>query len=296
MKTVKLVPVLLAAILAFVPTTANAWFFFFYLPGKATSKISDAITGSEGEHCVKAAATVGDILTSPSGNTATIKSLSGTSSRCRDPNLPIRALLVFNYSFSSKAGIDIPDGFEQKPLTDIQRFNGNLLKAENGKMGFFVSAMPRDASTDSARIAQAIANRMMATLQEASTSNEEELTVNGMHALRFEVVGKTKALFHPRFTYVVTLLEAPSELVVINAWTPTGDYDKNKEVLRQLIYRVSGLNSTEDAREATAPTVGALPNATKTGVAPQAASSQAVQPLTGASEAVRPRDGESIAR
>ena len=287
----------LASILACAPTSANAFFFFFYIPGSVIGKIGDAITRSEGEHCVAATAKVGDVLKRPNGNTATIKSLSGTSSRCRNPELPIRALLVFDYSFSSKAGMDIPDGFEQKPLTDIQRFNGNLLHAVNsrGKMSFFVSSNKRDASTDSAGVAQAIATRMMNTLEEAKTANEEELTVNGLRALRFEVVGKTKVLFHPRFTYVVTLLEAPQELLVVNAWTPTDEYDKNKETLRQLIYRVSGMNSTEDTPAIAPPPAGALVNEKDSGVEPQAASSPVSQSAPGASGAVPSPDGESIA-
>jgi hypothetical protein len=290
MKTMKLILLWLAIILACVPTTANAWFFFF-LPGSVTSKISDAITGSEGDNCVKATAKVGDVLKSPTGNTATIKSLSGTSSRCRNPDLPIRALLVFNYSFSSKAGMDVPDGFEQKPLTGIERFNGRLLRAENGKIGVIVSAMPRGASTDSAGIAQGVANRKIAALEEANTSNEEELTVNGFHALRFQVAGKLKALFHPQYTYIVTLLEAPKELLMVDAWTPTGDYDKNKEVLRQLIYRVSGLEPVED----TPPPAGALSIPIKSDFTPQPASSSVPQSATSASEAVPSPDRESIA-
>jgi hypothetical protein len=294
MKTTKLISLLLASILACVPTGANAFFFFFYIPGSVTGKISDALTGSEGDQCVKATAKVGDVIKSPNGNTATIKSLSGKSSRCRNPELPIRALLVFNYSFSSKAGIDVPDGFEQKPLTDIQRFNGNLLHAENShnNTGFFVSSRGRDASTDSAGIAQAIATRMIGTLEEAKTANEEELTVNGLRAFRFEVVGKLKVLFHPRRTYVVTLLEAPQELLVINAWTPTDDYDKNKEVLRQLVYRVSGLNSTADTPAIAPPPAGALVDEKKSDVTPQDAPPPVPQPAPGASAAVPPPDGE----
>lgn len=247
----KIARIVIALVLVFITTQANAWFFFF-LPSSVTSKIGDAITGAEGENCVTAASKVGDILKSPSGNTATIKSLSGTSSRCQDPNMPIRALLVFNYQFSSKAGMDIPDGFEQKPLTDMQRFQGNLLKAENSslKLGFFVSSRGRDASTDSPAIAQAIATRMISTLEEGKTLNEEQLSVNGMKAYRFEVAGKSKALFHPKFTYVVTVLESERELVVVNAWTPTDGYEKNKDILRQLAFRISGVNSAESERTA----------------------------------------------
>ena len=71
---------------------ANAWFIFF-LPGSATQAVSDAITGSEGEHCVGPNAKVGDQIRLPNGSILTIKSLSGTSSRCQDASLPIRAML-----------------------------------------------------------------------------------------------------------------------------------------------------------------------------------------------------------
>ncbi len=42
-----------------VTNTANAW-FFFWIPGSVTGKISDAITGSEGENCIGSSAKVGD--------------------------------------------------------------------------------------------------------------------------------------------------------------------------------------------------------------------------------------------
>ena len=240
--------VALFVVASFVLATANAnAVFFFFLPGFVTSKIGDALTGAEGENCVKSTAKIGDKLKSASGNTATIKSLSGTSSRCPDASLPIRAMLTFDFDFSSKAGMDIPDGWEQKPLTDIQRFEGNLLRAENTaqRTGVFVSARGRDSTTDTVAIAQGIANRMISTLEEGKTQNEEQLQINGLKAYRFEVDGKSKGLFHPKFTYVVTLLEAQNELVILNAWSGTGDFAKNKETLQQLAFRIAGVKGTE---------------------------------------------------
>jgi riboflavin synthase alpha subunit len=76
----------------FASSSANAWFFFF-LPGSVTSKIGDALTGSEGENCVGANAKVGDSI-NVNGTFMTVKSLSGTSSRCTNPAWPIRALLA----------------------------------------------------------------------------------------------------------------------------------------------------------------------------------------------------------
>lgn len=73
-------------------SSASAWFFFF-LPGSVTSKIGDVLTGSEGNNCVGPNAKVGDQIYA-NGTLMSIKSLSGTSTRCSESATPIRALLV----------------------------------------------------------------------------------------------------------------------------------------------------------------------------------------------------------
>lgn len=70
----------------------GCWFVF--IPGSVIDATGDAITGAEGKHCVAETAKVGDRINLATGQAMTVKSLSGTSSRCRDPNMPIRALLV----------------------------------------------------------------------------------------------------------------------------------------------------------------------------------------------------------
>lgn len=72
--------------------------WFVYIPGSAISAISDSLTGAEGNHCVSEVAKVGDTISVPTsaGGTRTysVKSLSGTSGRCTNPQYPIRALLI----------------------------------------------------------------------------------------------------------------------------------------------------------------------------------------------------------
>ena len=67
-----------------------------FIPGIMIDAASDAITGAEGSSCVVAAAKVGDRVHIPSMKPATVKSLSGTSIRCKQPEYPIRALLAFD--------------------------------------------------------------------------------------------------------------------------------------------------------------------------------------------------------
>lgn len=71
--------------------TQLAGCFFVFIPGSLIAKAGDAITGAEGDHCVPATAKVGDQIMLPGGAMGTIKSLSGTTSRCKDEARPIRA-------------------------------------------------------------------------------------------------------------------------------------------------------------------------------------------------------------
>ncbi len=82
-----------ALFLSMAPLAAGA--FFFFIPGKLIDSAADALTGSEGQHCVAIGAKVGDKIRLPGGGQATVKSLSGTSMRCSNPQIPIRALLDF---------------------------------------------------------------------------------------------------------------------------------------------------------------------------------------------------------
>ena len=80
MKILLLIPLVLSL--------QGCFWFFIWTPG-----MTDAVTGAEGDHCVGTTATVGSQLKLHDGRMATVESLSGTSSRCRDERMPIRAKL-----------------------------------------------------------------------------------------------------------------------------------------------------------------------------------------------------------
>lgn len=68
---------------------------FVFIPGQVVGAISDTITGDKGEHCVSRAAKVGDLVRDPfTGLLYSVTSLSGTSSRCNNPAIPVRAELA----------------------------------------------------------------------------------------------------------------------------------------------------------------------------------------------------------
>jgi hypothetical protein len=236
--------ILAITLASFLSTNANAWFFFF-IPGSVVGAIGDAITGSEGDTCVAETAKIGDTFRSPNGNVATIKSLSGTSSRCAKAELPIRALVEYSMSssFSSKAGIDLPEGYAPKSLTNLQRFNGYLLLASHNATdsGVLVTSTKRDVISEMTTYVTNLRPLQVKALDDAQQSEIEQLTINGMKAWRYETAGKAKNLFGTRYTYQMTVLEGAKEVLAINAWTTSGNYDERKAELSKLAWSVSGV-------------------------------------------------------
>lgn len=70
----------------------GCWFVF--IPGSLIDSTTDAITGAEGNNCLPESAAVGMRVLVPDQPPVIVKSLSGKSSRCKDPRYPIRALVV----------------------------------------------------------------------------------------------------------------------------------------------------------------------------------------------------------
>ena len=219
---------------------ANAWFFFFF---------PTSIFSGSGDTCIATDKKVGDTLPSPIGkdNTAEIKAISGTSSRCKGPNT-ILATVQFHMNTNSKASIDIPDEYQPRklPLTDLERFHGILLSAVNkntSNKGFTVFYRTRDISIAPEIYTQAVASSLMNVLKDAQTSNEEELTINGMRAWRFEVSGKVGAVFGSRVTYQITMLEGDKEYIMVNAYTTENKYEAEKEELGLLSSRITNIKN-----------------------------------------------------
>jgi len=243
-----------------VSNSAYAWFFFF-IPGSATRAVADAFTGAKGNICVKEGTQAGQILTSGNGNTAKVLSLSGTSSICRNPALPIRAELEFTYNFSSKAGIDLSDDFQPGTITDLERFNGWLLKATSKSTrnhGIQISATTKKANLD----IETMANNMERTilnnqkLKDVASARMEKRTINGMPAVRFEISGTLSGIFGQRITYQYTIMEGDNEVVVVDVYAPVEYMESNRQELQKVAERVSGLRSAD---RVASPPVVALP-------------------------------------
>ena len=237
---------------------ANAWFFFFLPPG-ATRAIGDAITGAKGNICVKDTYKEGDVITSPNtGNTAKILSLSGTSSICQNPALPIRAELEFTFNFAPKAGVDLSDEYEPVEILDLERFNGYVLKAKSKtqtNQGIQIVSYKRKPTLEIAQMANNIeaAATKNPKLKDAISKNPEKLTINGMPAIRFEVTGTLAGLFGSSETYLYTLLEGDSEILVINTYAPTDKFDPAKSEFLSIASKITGIGAPlQDGKQGSA--------------------------------------------
>jgi hypothetical protein len=202
-----------------------------YVPSKANICISDNKS-------------LDDIIESPSGNSAKVVSIIGTSPKCKNPLLPILAELEFTYSFSSKAGMSLSDEYEVKPLTDLQRFQGNLIFASSKLIknkGLKIFYQAKKPSSDYLGVANSIEKVQSSNLKDSSTLNPQKLTINGTNYVQFEVTGSLKGLFGSQMTYFVTVFEAKDEIVVINQYCPAEDFAKTKPEFDQMIRSIKGI-------------------------------------------------------
>jgi len=237
--------------LALASNSAHAGFFFF-IPGSVTSKISDAITGSEGDNCVGQNAKVGDTIRLANGSTATVKSLSGTSSRCEQPEFPIRAHLVMTTSttpanaiaFNSKAGIDLPDGWESVKLSDELKAKLYFFYATNRTIdaGLLMSAARRAGIKDMSEFAKTRRTSQMVALNDAHSSDVEQFQINGTQAWRFEVAGILKSNGKD-ITYLITLIDGGTEVVELKTWIYSAAFSGHKTELGTLAYNIVGLDA-----------------------------------------------------
>ena len=231
-------------------------FFFFFLPGSVTGKIADAFTGAEGENCVGPNAKVGDPI-NLNGVLMTIKSLSGTSSRCTNAAMPIRASLVPSTGAlpetTSEAKIDLPDGWEPATLTDAMKANGTVLFAKNRTIdaGLLLSATKRSGITDMSTYVNTKRTVQGGNLQEPSPSEISRALINGVPAWRFSVSGKLKTGL--QLTYLQTIYESEKEVVAMNMWTTQGNFEKHRDYLVKIADSLTGLpppfDPVKDAEE-----------------------------------------------
>ena len=240
--------VTLASLLT-VSMNANAFFFFFFTaPKKAQA----------GDMCYPTTAKVGDVQTSANGATITIVSISGTSSLCNNSARPILAKTTYKESttFSSKAGLDLPEGYTPDALSEVQEFNGTLLHASNKSNDSYLSVgtVRGELISDFDHYAENLRAGAGKNFSNAKVGDLQKLTINGLPARQYTVTGELKNLFETRVTFLVTVLQGSDEVVLIQSWCPTWKYAKNSPEFIHISQSIVGIagnpNAPIDAQKA----------------------------------------------
>lgn len=238
--------------------SAQAWLILFF----------PVAGGLNGNMCVPESAKVGETLHSPTGNVAMIKYIEGKDLLCRaDDKKPVLATVEYTMSsFSSKAGISLPDGYVSRPLSPRERFDGVVLEAWNEYRGAgtSITAASRDVIAeievyvDNARSSEAT------LLDDAVQTETERLNINGLNGWRFQTKGRVKSFMGAHVTRVVTILEGQNEVLAVKVWTRTSNFAEQKQELLDMARQVMGIAPPKGTAAADRASGGSQPAATQT--------------------------------
>jgi hypothetical protein len=261
-----------SAILLFVGLSvsfnANAWFFFF-IPGSVTSAISDAVTGSEGNNCVGQQVAVGGVVKLSNGGYAKVKSLSGTSSRCPDSNMPIRAMLepipvgeqftppvslgnapfvaqqISNVPVTTEARLELSDDWVPKEITEDQKKRKIVLLAGNKelKATLLLSTTQSSEIETGETVTKRLLKNQSAKLDNPVGSEITSTIIHGAKAWQYHIAGNLKES-KVAITYTVTLYEGDKEFVVLNTYSATENYEKLRPDLSKIENSLTGIVNT----------------------------------------------------
>lgn len=218
-------------------------------------------------NCVGPDVRMGDNIVQPDGRITVIDTIYGSSDHCKSANFPVRVATVVATSppelRTTNARIDVPDHWDQRPLTDVMKANGSVLFMYNkeSRSGLVLSTIKRDHVSDMTAFAESRLRRQLGKLTDAQPGPITTMEVNGIPAWRFEVAGRTKS--GTMLKYMNTLFEGEEEAVVLSTWTTVEAYDGQRELLASISDSLSGVGPQPGEKNEQ----GALPTAGQVGPA-----------------------------
>ena len=257
-------PIFLAVFALLLPTYAYAVFSSSSVAGNATATTEEPAAQIQSGNCVRSGTKAGDVITSTAGNVAKVRSITGASPLCTDPILPLQADIVFLNPLSQVFKVQIPTDYVPIQLNELQLFNGTLLVAESkttDNQGVVIDAIVRPATLSLASLANNLEKIQISQMQDARSQNPEQLRINGMNAIRFEVAGKLKGLYEQPETYQITLIEADKQFIRVSAYAPTNLYPQQKAAMQKIATTISGV---EPPRTPSTPSTQSVPVMTPT--------------------------------
>jgi hypothetical protein len=154
--------------------------------------------------------------------------------------------------------VQIPADYVPIALSELQLFNGTLLVAESKKsdnLGVVIDAIVRPANLSLASLANNLEKIQISQMQDARSENPEQLRINGMNAIRFEVAGKLKGLYEQAETYQITLIEADKQFIRVSAYAPTNLYTQQKAAMQKIATTISGVRPPRTSSTQSVPVI-----------------------------------------
>lgn len=215
------------------------------IPGSVIGAISDAATGHEGEHCVGVTTKVGDKITLPDGNVAVVKSISGASSRCRNPEFSSRALaeIVPVQGYQGKLDLSLPQDWQIQKINNVQQEGGMVKFAIEpiADIGVALYVGPKSKTGFSIADAEKYQERMAKELINPILQPVQTIEYKGMKSYQFVISGRRteKGL---DLTYIYTIVPVNDEIATIKAWSKTETFEKNRAELDGVSLSLAGYN------------------------------------------------------
>jgi hypothetical protein len=142
--------------------------------------------------------------------------------------------------YVSKLSLNLPAGYTSQPVPEIWVKGGALVYAvnRNNNVAVMLSAKSRDAIRDVAAYAQSRQAGVIAASKGGQVSELSQLEVDGKREFRFTFVNTESN--GETYINLITIIEGPTEVATLSAWTYPPNYDRQKGEMAHLSDQVIG--------------------------------------------------------
>ena len=209
------------------------------------------------QRCLASYAKAGNDVVLPDHRIMRIDALlDGAAAHCHNPDYPVYANLVIDTAPQevrpSNAKIDVPDGWREKQLTDVQKAESVVLYAVDDQKhaGVTMSTHVKTGIDDMDAYVARQLTRFIKKLDDSSATLVAKSDINGMHAWRYEISGRLKN--GQRVKYLVTNYEGEDELIYLAVWTGSEQFEAEHETFVAVADSLTGVKDEDMPKEASA--------------------------------------------
>ncbi len=143
-------------------------------------------------------------------------------------------------AYASKLKLDLPSGWIQKTPTESMIEGRVVLYSQNPTIdaGMFLGAVKREDIADLKEFAIARMVDQASRLTDSQSSEIAKLEIQSRRAFRFEVAGTVKT--GQKVTWLVTVIEGPTEIAYLSIWVSTANFERQKELLSKVANTIVG--------------------------------------------------------